>query len=194
MPVEYQHADQVTGKIAAVSNTGPLISVFQSGRTDLLRRYFSAIHIPESVLVELEAHGAGDQTQQLIAEGFLVVETIKPEDRLEVERWAQQIAAIAKVKDPARHQPEAEAIVLMGRMKGKATQLLLEEKAARKIAQGLRIPLTGFAGVLLQACRNAVLSADEARAALMTCRQQGTHYSESLIAEVFRRCKEVRQR
>ncbi|MBM4461317.1 MAG: hypothetical protein FJ011_26760 [Chloroflexi bacterium] len=192
--MEYQHADKVTGKIVVVSNTGPLISAFQSGRIDLLRRYFSAIYIPESVLIELQAHGAGNFVQQLIAEELLVVEAIGPEESTKVEQLARQIAASARVKDHAGHQAEAEAIVLMSRMTGEATQLLLEEKAARKIAQSLQIPLTGFVGILLQACHDAVLTAEEMRAALLMCRQQGTHYGESLIAETFRRCKEVRRK
>ena len=37
-----------TDKVIAVSNTGPLISAFQCGRMDLLRRYFSVIYITAS--------------------------------------------------------------------------------------------------------------------------------------------------
>ena len=35
-------------KIVVVSNTGPLISAFQCGRTDLLKRYFSVIYVTVS--------------------------------------------------------------------------------------------------------------------------------------------------
>jgi hypothetical protein len=98
MPIEYQHADLVAGKIVAVSNTGPLLSAFQSSRTDLFWRYFSVVHIPESVLKEMQAHGAGDFARNFIAEGLLVVETIRPEESAKVEQLARQIAASGKTK------------------------------------------------------------------------------------------------
>jgi predicted nucleic acid-binding protein len=40
-------------EIVVASNTGPLVSAFQCGRIDLLRRYFGVIHIPETVLLEM---------------------------------------------------------------------------------------------------------------------------------------------
>jgi hypothetical protein len=42
-----------TDKVVAVSDTDPLISAFQCGRTDPLKRYFSVVYITASELTEL---------------------------------------------------------------------------------------------------------------------------------------------
>jgi predicted nucleic acid-binding protein len=59
-----------SGKIAVISNTGPLISAFQCGRIDLLKHYFETIYIPESELEEFRRHGADETIRQLVSEGF----------------------------------------------------------------------------------------------------------------------------
>ena len=183
------------GEIVVVSNTGPLVSALQCGRIDLLRRYFVAIHIPETVLLELRRHGAGDAADQLVREGLFVVEKLGPDEIVQAEHLARQIAAskFAKVEDYAPHIAEAEAIVLMQRAGSQAARLLLEEKAAREVATRLRLPLSGFVGVLLSACQDEILTAEEARSLLQDCRRQGTHYSEALIADTYRRCVEMRR-
>lgn len=73
-----------------------------------------------------------------------------------------------------------------------AARILLEERAAREVARDLGLPLTGFIGVLLRACRDKLLTANEMRELLETCRRQGTRYSNELIAEMARKCEEVR--
>ena len=177
-------------EIVVASNTGPLISAFQCGRIDLLRRYLVAIHIPETVLLELRRHGAGDAADQLVREGLFVVERLDPDEIVQAEDLARQIAAskFARVKDHAAHVVEAEAIVLMQRAGSQMVRLLLEEKAAREVATRLHLPLSGFVGILLSACQDGILTAEEVRGLLRDCRRQGTHYSEALIAETYRRC------
>jgi predicted nucleic acid-binding protein len=75
-----------------------------------------------------------------------------------------------------------------------AARILLEEKAARETAKSLGLPLTGFIGVLLRACRDSLLTPDEMRTLLADCRRQGTRYSDELIAEMHHRCQEVKQK
>ncbi len=72
-----------------------------------------------------------------------------------------------------------------------ADRILLEEKAARRIAVNLNIPIAGFIGVLLLACSDGHLSPDEMQDLLETCRRQGTRYSNLLVAEAVKRCWEV---
>lgn len=64
------------------------------------------------------------------------------------------------------------------------SRILLEELAARKVAQQLGLPLTGFIGVLLMACDEQLLTPAEMRTLLETCRQQGTRYSDDLVDKV----------
>jgi predicted nucleic acid-binding protein len=80
-------------EIVIASNTGPLVSAFQCGRIDLLRRYFGVIHIPETVLLELQRHGAGNAADRLAREGLFVVERLGPDEIVHAEHLARQIAA-----------------------------------------------------------------------------------------------------
>jgi predicted nucleic acid-binding protein len=182
-------------KVVVVSNTGPLISAFQCSRIYLLQRYFEAIHIPASELEEFERHRAGRTIHNLINANFVRVERLTVDEKEQAAQIAKHIAesALANVKDPAHHLPEAEAMVLMGRKNLGASRILLEERAAREVAHDLGLPLTGFIGVLLRACRDKLLTANEMRELLETCRRQGTRYSNELIVEMTRRCEEVRK-
>jgi predicted nucleic acid-binding protein len=177
-------------KIGAVSNTGPLISAFQCGRVDLLKRYFSVIYITTAELTELEKHGWADAIRELINEGFVsVIEELTEREKELAQGVARRIAADSTSHDPdwRSHLPEAEAIVLtQQRAPLVVGQILLDEKAARKVAQELGLPLTGFPGVLGRAGLDGLLTQDEIRQLLQMCRQQGTHYSDELIETVAR--------
>jgi len=48
---------RLPGVTCAVSNTGPLISTFQSNSFSLLTNLFAEIHIPAACAAELEKHG-----------------------------------------------------------------------------------------------------------------------------------------
>ena len=63
-------------------------------------------------------------------------------------------------------------------------QILLDEKAARNVAQELGLHITGFPGVLGRAGLDGLVTQDEIRLLLKTCQQQGTHYSDALIESV----------
>ncbi len=180
-------------KLVAASNTGPLVSAFQCNRIDLLEHYFASIHFPPSVLAELEQHGAGNQIQKLRAQDFFQVEYLSAQEIIQARQIAEQIASstLTRVRDPIRHLPEAEAIVLMQRLNLLVDLILVEEKAARQVAIDLNIPVTGFIGILLLACSDEHLSPEEMQGILDACRQQGTHYSDLLIAETIQRCREL---
>ncbi len=51
---------------AIVSNTGPLISAFQSSRVDILRQFYDVIFIPDSELIEFEQHGVAEAIRELL--------------------------------------------------------------------------------------------------------------------------------
>ncbi len=178
----------VVDKIVAVSNTGPLISAFQCDRTDLLKRYFSVIYIATSELTEFDKHGWADDIRKLINEGFVIVlEELTEREREQAEKVAKRIAADPASGDPdwRNHLPEAEAMVLMQQREHlMVEQILLDEKAARKVAQEMGLHITGFPGVLGRAGQDGLLTADEIQRLLKTCQQQGTHYSDELIQMV----------
>lgn len=175
-------------KIVVASNTGPLISAFQCGRTDLLKRYFSVIYITASELAEFDRHGWTDDIRRLINEGLvIVIEPLTEREKEEAERVARKITADSISGDPDWHShlPVAEVIVLMQqRTSLMMEQILLDEKAARNVARELGLHLTGFPGVLGRAGMDGLVTRDEISQLLNTCQQQGTHYSDTLIETV----------
>jgi len=86
---------------------------------------------------------------------------------------------------PDNHVGEAQAMVLAARPEFANDVLLLDELAARAVAEEFGLTLSGFAGVLLVAVQEGWLTADELKKRLETCRRQGTHYSEAFIEQVY---------
>lgn len=170
-------------KLVAASDTGPLLSAFQCGRTGLLKRYLTTIHIPQSELREFEQHNASEEISSLIEEGFVIVHSLSTEERAKAEGLAKKIAAStqAKVKEFEHHLPEAEAMVLMERPELGCEVLLVEEKAAREVARELKLEITGFVGIVAKAASEGIITTEEVRRLLEMCRQKGTHYSDALI-------------
>ncbi|HEV8718090.1 MAG TPA: hypothetical protein VGX03_35400 [Candidatus Binatia bacterium] len=177
-------------KIAAVSNTGPLISALQCDRIDLLKHYFFVLYVTASEFAELERHGWANELRGLINEGFVrVVEELTDREKELAEDVARRIAAdpTSHDLDWHKHLPEAEAIVLVQqRTHLMIGQILLDEKAARSVAQELGLPMTGFPGVLGRAGVDGLVTQDDIRRLLHACKQQGTHYSDELIETVAR--------
>jgi predicted nucleic acid-binding protein len=177
----------------AVSNTGPLISALQCGRFDVLQQFYDIIHIPAGVRTELADHGARLEVQELIRTNFLVVhEDLTTEERAMAEALATTIASSPKSrnKNPEHHRSEAEAIALMGREGLEAIELLLDEAAAREMADQRDLPIIGFPGILIRACGQGLISPEAVREALLDCRKQGTHYGSAFIERIYERVKE----
>jgi hypothetical protein len=155
-----------------------------------LKHYFSVIYITASELAELEKHGWANEIRELINEGFVnVAEELTDREKELAEDVARRIAADPTSHGPDwhNHLPEAEAIVLIQqRAYLMIGQILLDEKAARAVAQELGLPMTGFPGVLGRAGVDGLVTQDDIRQLLHTCKQQGTHYSNELIEIVAR--------
>jgi predicted nucleic acid-binding protein len=124
-----------------------------------------------------------------------VVEHLTAAEAVQAGQIARRIAAspLTKVRDYRHHLPEAEAMVLTQRETLGTSRILLEERAARQVAEELGLPLTGFIGVLLMACDEQLLTPAEVRALLEACRQQGTRYSDDLVDKVCQQCEELRK-
>lgn len=176
-------SDMNLEKITAISNTGPLVSVFQCGKTDVLKKYFSIIYITPSEVNELKKHGWSNEINNLINEGFIIiVEPLSDEEKIESEIVAKKIAENSNVSDWKSHIPEAEAIVIMKyRIELEIEIILIDEKAGRVIAEEMGLNITGFPGILGWAGKDRILRKNEIRDLLKICQKQGTHYSNKLI-------------
>ena len=174
-------------KTTVACNTGPLISAFQCGRTDSLKRYFKTIYIAPSQVAEFEKHGAGEELDDLIREGFIVLaEALTPNEKERAETLARRIAEQPSSGDPDYHNhlPEAEAMVITARPELRCTLILLDELAARAVAEEEGLRITGFPGVIGRAGLDGLLTRHDIRHLLGLCQQQGTHYSNQLIEHV----------
>ena len=78
---------------------------------------------------------------------------------------------------------ESEAIIYAD--EAKADLLLMDEKAGRKVAQNMKLPITGSIGVLIRACQAGIITAAEADDAFERLRQNNLHISEKLIQKAL---------
>jgi predicted nucleic acid-binding protein len=176
-------------KIIAISNTGPLISVFQCDKVDLLKLFFSVVYITESELSELEKHGWIEEVKNLINEGLIkVIDSLTEEEKVTSELIAKRIALNFSSSDIGweNHLPEAEAMVIMKyRVELEIQIILLDEKVGRSVAKGLNLAVTGFPGILSWAGKEQILTKDEIKNLLQICQKQGTYYSNRLIEDII---------
>jgi predicted nucleic acid-binding protein len=174
------------GATHAIGDTGPLISIFQSDSLDLVTTLLPVIHIPPLCGEELVRHGWGESLQSAGSR----IESHFLSQAEEEMAWtiAQQIAFHPLSRDPVpdNHLGEAQAIALAARPEFANDVLLLDELAARAVAEEMGLTLLGFAGVLLAAVQGGLLlTADELKKRLESCQRQGTHYSETFIEQVY---------
>lgn len=176
-----------------ISNTGPLISIFQSNSFELLTQIFDEVWISGACRSELIEHGWADAIQA--ARAKLVIVELTSDEKQSALLIAQQIALHPKTNDPVaeNHLGEAQVIVVAQRERHQNDLLLLDELAARAVAEQYKVNLSGFPGMLLIAVQNELISAEELKARLETCREKGTHYGPSFIQRVYKMAKENRR-
>lgn len=172
-------------QLVVVANTGPMISAFQCGRVDLLQALFKTIHLAPSIVGEHAKHGAREFLLQLIDSRLVEVLPLSSEEEARAVVIAQQIAASPQSRDPiaASHVPDGETIVLAQRLGNECDFVLLDEMAAREVASGLGLRVTGFRGTLRFAHHRGLVTVEEIEEMLRKCQRQGTHYSNVLIEE-----------
>lgn len=114
-----------------------------------------------------------------------------PEEADAAKAIAGEIASHRTTRDrnPEHHLPESYAIVLMQRNGTGAIELLIDELAARDVARLRKVSIIGFPGILIRACRQRIIDAEEVLNALEECQRQGTHYSPKLIKEIYSNLK-----
>ena len=156
-----QSSLRAPGVTYAVSDTGPLISAFQSESFVLLSALFAGVHIPPVCAAELTRHGW--ESHVLAASSKLAVVQLVPEEEEQARTIAGQIAQHPSTTVPVmdHHLGEAQAIVLARRAAYRDDLLLVDELAARALAKQLGVRLSGFPGVLLAAVQSGLISADD---------------------------------
>ncbi len=126
----------------AVLNASPLIVLARAGYLDLVPKLASSVVVPRAVATEVTAGPAEDAAVKFLAKPswLTVVDLTPPLSPLAIWRLGQ---GESEVLEYARRTPGTTAI--------------LDDRAARRAALALQIPLTGTLGLLVAAVRNKLL-------------------------------------
>ncbi|KHG41617.1 MAG: DUF3368 domain-containing protein [Aphanizomenon flos-aquae KM1D3_PB] len=141
-----------------VSDTTPISELAKVNHLDLLPKLFGKVTITQGVFDELQVgeHPAAKLVQNL---SWLEVATV---DNQQVVKESEAIALAEEIG---------------------ASQLLIDEKAARKVAMARKLPLIGTVGVLLLAKRRGVLAS--VKDVLDEMQAQGMRISDRLYVQVL---------
>ncbi|NET00533.1 MAG: DUF3368 domain-containing protein [Sphaerospermopsis sp. SIO1G1] len=152
-----------------VSDTTPISELAKVNSLDLLPKIFGKVIIPQGVFNELQVgtHPAAKLVQDL---SWLEVMTVNNQ---QVVRELQQLFKL--------DLGESEAIALAEEIG--ASQLLIDERAARKVAMDRKLPLIGTVGVLLLAKNRGFL--DSVKDVLDEMQAQGMRISDRLYVQVL---------
>jgi len=120
-----------------ISNTTPISNFLNIGQINLLKRFFTTIHIPHAVYKEINMHFSNNlEWQKSLDEKFIFVHSLKPSAFL-----GQLLVNL--------HPGESEALCLY--LEKNASLCLLDDRDARILAQLHKINITGTLGLLIQA-------------------------------------------
>ncbi len=119
-----------------ISNTGPLIALADIGQLELLRLLFNTLIIPPAVRAEVLNEPALSAVQTAIAEGWIS------------EQDPGDTSAI-RLLNESLDLGESEAIALAQQTMPR--WIILDDLAARHVAEALGLSVIGTLGVLLQA-------------------------------------------
>jgi predicted nucleic acid-binding protein len=152
-----------------VSDTTPISELAKVDHLDLLPKLFGKVVIPQGVFDELQVgeHPAAKLVQDL---SWLEVVTVNNQ---QLVRELQQSFKL--------DLGESEAIALAEEIS--ASQLLIDERAARKVAMARKLPLIGTVGILLLAKRRGLL--DSVKDVLDEMKAQGMRISDRLYVQVL---------
>ena len=152
-----------------VSDTTPISELAKVDCVIFLPKLFGEVIVPEAVYLELQAgnHPISDMVHNLSWLARMKVKDRKKVDELQ--------------KMHGLDLGESEAIALAEEIE--ANQILIDEKAARKVAQQRNLPLLGTMGVLLLAKRQGLLS--EVKKVLDQMQSHGTRISPRLYTQVL---------
>jgi predicted nucleic acid-binding protein len=125
-----------------VLNASPLIILARAGYLDLVPKLAFPVAIRRAVATEVKAGPAEDAAVQFLAQStwLSIVDLTPALSPLAVWRLGQ---GESEVLEYARRNPGTTAV--------------LDDKAARRAARTLQIPLTGTLGLLVAAVRNKLL-------------------------------------
>ena len=152
-----------------VSDTTPISELAKVEYLDLLPQIFGKVVIPQGVFNELQI---GQHPVAFIVQNLAWLEVVTVDNQQLVEELQKSFNL---------HLGESEAIALAEEIG--ASQLLIDEKAARKVALRRKLPIIGTMGILLLAKRRGLL--DSVKDVLNEMQAKGTRISVRLYEQVL---------
>lgn len=152
-----------------VSDTTPISELAKVKHLDLLPQIFGKVVIPQGVFNELQK---GTHPVAFIVQNLTWLEVVTVNNQQLVEELQKSFNL---------HLGESEAIALAEEIG--ASELLIDEKAARKVAMARKLPLIGTVGILLLAKRRGLL--DSVKNILNEMQVKGTRISVKLYEQVL---------
>ena len=158
--------------VIIVSDTSSLIVLEKLEALDLLGKLFERVLIPEVVLSEIQA-GSPDIAKTLDQFGCFETVVVNPSSRLDT---------LSLLLDAG----EANAIELAV---SQQLPLIIDERKGRQIAQQMGVKITGFAGLLILAVRQQIMSSKQALDLLDQALAGGMRLSDALVKQVQEQLK-----
>jgi uncharacterized protein len=151
-----------------VSNTGPLIALADIGQMGLLQRLFTTVLIPTAVRAEILTEPTLSALQSAVSDGWILEQT--PAD-----------TSAIRLLNETLDRGESEAIALAEQ--AQPLWIILDDLAARYVAEAMGLPVIGTLGVLLQAKEAGYIA--QVKPLLDMLREQGLYLTEALYARVL---------
>lgn len=156
-----------------VSDSTPLITLMKVQRLDILMDMFGEVLIPSAVFSEVTENENYREEADLIKESdYIRVVTVEDNERV---AFLQRAVGL--------DLGESEAIIYADNER--ADLLLMDEIAGRKVAQNMKLPITGSLGIIVQAFRKGYISAHEAEDILEGIRNANRHISARLLKDAL---------
>jgi uncharacterized protein len=132
--------------VIVVTNSSPLITLARTGQLDLLQRLFARVHIAEEVRREVVVRGAGRPAAEVVrqAEWIEVHPPVPAEEMLRLR---------------SRHALGAGELATVSLARSvRADLAIMDERAARRLAQASGLAVMGCVGVLETGFRRGLVA------------------------------------
>src|SRR5690606_37408666 len=134
---------EVARSVTVVSDTSPIVNLAAIGHLHLLRDLFGALTIPEAVYREIAVEGAGRPgAEEVEAANWITTRPVRS-------------PRLVRAFEADVHVGEPEALALA--LELDADWILLDERAARRLAASLGLRHTGLLGVLAKAKERSLI-------------------------------------
>ena len=149
-----------------VSDTTPLISLLKIDRIELLEKLFGQVLIPQAVFDELTVDDRfKPEADQIKQRRFIKVRAVQNPKSVSILKRATGL-----------DQGESEAIILTDEQN--ADMLLMDEAKGRAVSFQMGFQIMGTIGILMAACEENELTADEEKACVEGLQRAGRHISQ----------------